>query len=114
MAEETTLGALRARIADFVAQREWEPFHNPKDLAIALSVEAAELLELFQWRSPEEVEALGEELRQAAADELADVFIYGLSLANALSLDVTAAVERKMDRNEERFPVDRFRGRAYG
>lgn len=114
MGDEATLGELRSRIAEFVAAREWEAFHNPKDLALALSVEAAELLELFQWQSREEVETRRQELRGPIADELADVFIYGLSMANALSLDLTEAILRKLKKNEGRFPEARFRGRAYG
>ncbi|MFQ5907572.1 MAG: nucleotide pyrophosphohydrolase [Thermoplasmata archaeon] len=114
MGDEATLGELRGRIAMFVAAREWEGFHNPKDLALALSVEAAELLEIFRWRSRQEVDDLLPELKAQIADELADVFIFGLSLANAVSVDLPAAILRKMDANEERFPVEKYRGRAYG
>ncbi len=114
MGDGATLGELRRRVADFVAKRNWEGYHNPKDLAIALAVEASELLELFQWRSVEQVEALLPEMKDSISEELADIFIYGLSLANALSIDLSEAILRKMERNEERFPVDRFKGRAYG
>lgn len=114
MAPDTTLEELGQRVARFVARREWEPYHNPKDLALALAVEAAELLELFQWRTPTEIEALLPELREAIAGELADVFIYGLSMGNVLDLNLAEAIRRKLEHNEDRFPVDRFRGRAYG
>ncbi|MDX1534214.1 MAG: nucleotide pyrophosphohydrolase [Thermoplasmata archaeon] len=113
MGDEATLGELRDRVAAFVAARDWEKFHHPKDLALALTVEASELLELFRWRSREEVDAMVSELRQPIAEELADVFIFGLSLANALALDLTGAIQRKMAANEERFPVETYRGRAY-
>ncbi len=114
MGNEATLGELRGRVAAFVAAREWEGYHNPKDLALALSVEAAELLELFRWRGRQEVDDLLPELEGRIADELADVFIFGLSLANAVSVDLSEAILRKMEANEERFPVEKYRGRAYG
>lgn len=114
MGDEATLGELRSRIADFVAERAWEPFHNPKDLALALSVEASELLELFRWRDKEEVAARLPELRDRIAEELADVFIFGLSMANAASIDLSSAILEKMEENEDRFPVEKYRGRAYG
>lgn len=114
MGDEETLGELRKRVADFVSRRDWEVFHNPKDLAIAMAVEASELLELFQWRSPEEVEELLPELRGRMEEELADIFIYGLSMANTLDMDLSAAILRKLEANERRFPVERFKGRAYG
>jgi NTP pyrophosphatase (non-canonical NTP hydrolase) len=114
MEDEVTLGELRSQVAGFVSRREWEAFHNPKDLAIAMTVEASELLELFQWRNLEEVESLLPEIKDRIAEELADIFIYGLSMANALSIDLARAIRSKLEKNEERFPVDRFRGRAYG
>ncbi|MFQ5986857.1 MAG: nucleotide pyrophosphohydrolase [Thermoplasmata archaeon] len=114
MGNEATLGELRGLIAAFVAAREWEGFHNPKDLALALSVEASELLELFRWRGRKEVEEHLPELMDRIAEELADVFIFGLSLANAVSLDLSAAIIQKMEENEVRFPVEKYRGRAYG
>ncbi len=112
MGDEATLGELRSRVADFVSRREWEVFHNPKDLAIALSVEASELLELFRWRDVEEIESTLPKLKVSIADELADVLIYSLSMANTLSIDLTEAILAKMERNEERFPVEKYRGRA--
>lgn len=113
MGEGATFEQLGQRVADFVAEREWESFHTPKDLALALSVEAAELLELFLWRSKEEVHAKLPELRPQIAEELADVFIYGLSMANALTIDLPQAILKKLEQNAERFPIDRYRGRAY-
>lgn len=113
MGDKGSLSSLSHRVADFVTQREWEVFHNPKDLAIALLVEASELLELFQWRSREEVAVVLPEIRREIAEELADVFIYGLSMANSLSIDLEKAILQKLEENESRFPVERFRGRAY-
>ncbi len=113
MGDQESLSTLSHRVADFVAQREWEVFHNPKDLAIALSVEASELLELFQWRNREEVATVLPEIRRKIANELADIFIYGLSMATSLSIDMEEAILEKLALNEKRFPVERFRGRAY-
>lgn len=105
---DAELGGLQARMAEFVAARGWEPWHVPKNLAMALGVEAAELAELFQWRSPEEstVSGLGPELRLRAGEELADVFAYVLSMANALDLDLANTFADKMARNAERYPPD--------
>ncbi len=113
MGEEATLGELRGRVAAFVAAREWERFHHPKDLALALSVEASELLELFRWRHREEIDRQLPELKERIAEELADVFIFGLSMANAVSIDLSQAILDKMEENEKRFPIEKFRGRAY-
>ncbi len=113
MGDAATLQELGDLVADFVARREWEPFHNPKDLALALSVEASELVEIFRWKGRQEVAAALPELRDAIADELADVIIYALSMANASSVDLTQAVQSKLERNEARFPVEEFRGRAW-
>jgi dCTP diphosphatase len=107
-----SLGDLRERVAAFVRARDWERFHVPKDLAIAISVEAAELLEIFQWREPGPPAGWSPDLRAAAADELADVLIYGLSLANALQLDLSDAILAKLAKDEIKYPADRFRGRA--
>jgi len=90
----------------FVKDRDWGRYHNPKDLAIALSVEASELLERFLWRSPP-ASGLALEDPEGVADELADVLIYGLHLANATGLDVSDIVSRKITKNEAKHPVGR-------
>ncbi|OGS61833.1 MAG: hypothetical protein A3K59_07035 [Euryarchaeota archaeon RBG_19FT_COMBO_69_17] len=100
-----TLADLRQRIQAFVDARGWDQYHNLKDLALALSIEASELLELFLWRPPPEPASLSPEDRERIAEELADVVIYALHLANALEADVSDAVLRKMERNEGRFPA---------
>ncbi len=107
-----TVAQLRERVRRFVAAREWERFHNPKDVAMALSIEASELMERFLWRPAADARGLDPAEREAVADELADVVIYALSLANAMELDLSDAVLRKMDRNEARYPPDRFKGVA--
>lgn len=106
-----TVGELRERIARFVKARDWERFHNPKDVAIALSIEASELLERFLWREPAPPSRITADERVAITDELADVLIYGLSLGNALGIDVSDAILAKVATNEARYPEDRVRGR---
>ncbi|TLZ64972.1 MAG: nucleotide pyrophosphohydrolase [Methanobacteriota archaeon] len=106
----TTVAALRSRVDTFVRARDWEKFHRLSNLAKAISVEAAELLELFQWRG--ESDPLDVRLRTRAEEELADVVIYCLSAANSLDLDLSDAVLRKLKRNEAKYPVREWRGRA--
>ena len=114
--DDTTLADLRQHVAEFVAARDWEQFHTPGNLGSAIAIEVAELMEHFQWRTDEQVAvAMQDEAKRAAvADELADVLIYALSLANALDVDVSAAVLGKLERNEERFPAAEWRGNARG
>lgn len=92
----------------FAAERDWERFHTPKNLAAALSVEAAEVLEHFQWLG--EGEALGAEKTEAVALELADVFLYLVRLSDRLGVDLLAAAERKMAINARNYPADFTRG----
>ena len=112
--QNTTIADLRQRVAEFVAARDWEQFHVPKNLSVAVAVEAAELMEHFQWLTHEQAATamLDEEKRTAVADELADVLIYALSLANALDVDVSTAVLDKLEQNEQRFPIKAWHGRA--
>ncbi|GAA1902237.1 nucleotide pyrophosphohydrolase [Streptantibioticus ferralitis] len=104
MSEE--LQGLRRRLADFAAARHWEPYHTPKNLAAALSVESAELLEIFQWLTPEESSRVMADADTAhrVEDEVADVLAYLLQFCEALGIDPLAALSAKIDRNEERFP----------
>ncbi len=97
---------------EFVAERQWEKFHTPRNLAVSVAVEAGELLELFQWLSEDAVNArLGDgAFRQAVADEMSDVLMYIISLANRLDIDLSAAAEAKMIRNRMKYPVEKFRG----
>jgi len=111
--DRTTVGALRQAVASFVDEREWQPFHTPKNLSMSIAIEAAELMERFQWLTPEEALAAvaRPDERAAVADELADVLVYCLSLSNALDLDISAAVTAKLRTNEHRYPAGEFRGR---
>ncbi len=106
----TTVAELRERVRAFVHARDWESFHTPKDLAIAVSVEAAELVEPFLWRDASA--RLSAADRASVGEELADVIIYGLSLANALDFDLSEAVLAKLRKDEAKYPARRFRGRA--
>jgi len=105
--KETTVGDLREAVQEFVSARDWEIFHNPKNLAMSIAIEAAEIMEHFQWITIEEGRALMEddEVRVEVADELADVMIYCLSFANATGIDVSEAILKKLARNEGRFPI---------
>jgi NTP pyrophosphatase (non-canonical NTP hydrolase) len=98
----------------FRDQRDWRQFHNPKDLAISISLEAAELLEHFQWKTPQEVESLvvSEESRRRLGAEMADVLILLISMADVLGLDLVAAAREKLCENAVKYPVARARGNA--
>ena len=109
---QTTVGALRQAVAAFVDARDWHPFHGAKNLSMSIAIEAAELMERFQWLTTEEAQTAVEDSdeRAAVADELADIIIYCLSLSNALDLDVSSAVLGKLQTNEHRYPADEYRG----
>ena len=113
--QQTTVAELREIIRQFVDERDWSQFHTPKNLAMALAIEAAELMEHFQWLTPEESRAIADqpEKRTAVGEELADVIGYALAIANELGLDVSLAIRNKMVKNIQKYPVDQFRGR-YG
>jgi len=106
------LNSLAERIAQFAAARDWDQFHSPKNLASALAVEAAELLEIFQWLTDDQSRSLPPEKMAAAEAELADVFIYLVRMADKLGVDLVAAAERKLDANELKYPVAKARGNA--
>jgi dCTP diphosphatase len=111
--DRITVAALRQAVAAFVDARDWRPFHTPKNLSMSIAIEAAELMERFQWLTAEEARTAvsDPQERAAVADELADIVIYCLSLSNALALDVSSAVLGKLERNEHRYPAAEFRGR---
>jgi dCTP diphosphatase len=111
--DQTTIADLRTWVKAFVAERDWAQFHSPKNLSMAIAVEAAELMEHFQWLTIEESESLVEEetTRGQVVDELADVLIYCLSLANVLGVDLSEAIVRKLAHNARKYPADEYRGR---
>jgi dCTP diphosphatase len=109
---QTTLADLRQWVSRFVEQRDWRQFHSPKNLSMALAIEAAELMEHFQWLTPEQSRSVAAEPDRLApvAEELADVFCYALAMANQLDIDVSAAIRDKMKKNERKYPVEEYRG----
>ena len=108
----TTLSDLRRCVEEFVAARDWHQFHSPKNLSMALAIEAAELMEHFQWLTIEQSRLVAKEPESLApvAEELADVFCYALSMANQLGIDISTTIENKMKKNEQKYPADQFRG----
>lgn len=108
------LKALQTELAAFAADRDWEKFHTPKNLAMALSGEAGELLECFQWLTPEqsELRALPSETLQEIEEEMADVLLYLLRLADRLNVDLEAVAKSKLQQNAVKYPVDKSKGNA--
>lgn len=106
------LHALKLALRDFARERDWEQFHSPKNLATALSVESAELLEHFQWLTDEQSRTLDSRKQAAIGEELADVLLYLLQLADKLGIDPLDAARRKLEVNALKYPADRARGRA--
>jgi dCTP diphosphatase len=113
-AEDTDpLEGLRTRLQSFARARDWEQFHTPKNLAMALAGEVGELIEIFQWLTADESERVMDGPRaEDVEDELADVFIYLLRMADVLGVDLAEATRAKLERNEDRYPVPHVRGRA--
>lgn len=110
--ETTTLMDLRRRMARFVADRDWQKYHLPKNLSMSLAIEAAELMEHFQWLTHEEVQRLAKDpdQRREIAHEMADVLSFLLSLANAMEIDLAESFQAKMAANEQKYPADEVRG----
>ena len=108
----TELEGLREQLRNFAAARDWDQFHSPKNLAMALLVEAGELLETFQWLTEEQSRSLAPDTQSAVSDEIADVLLYLIRLADQLGIDPVAAAQRKMVANEEKYPVEKARGNS--
>lgn len=111
--QETTIAELRRMMADFISERQWQKYHKPKNIAAGVTVEAGELLELFQWLTPEEAEDRCRNdpaFRKAVGEEMADVFMYVVSLALAIDLDLASTIEAKMAKNRAKYPADKFQG----
>ena len=107
-----SLEQLRARLAGFARERDWEQFHSPKNLAMALIGEAAEVVEHFQWLTQEQSSRLPPDKREEVALELADILIYLVRMADQLDIDLLASARRKIQVNENRYPAARVRGDA--
>ncbi|OGS12948.1 MAG: nucleotide pyrophosphohydrolase [Elusimicrobia bacterium RIFOXYA12_FULL_57_11] len=102
---------LTRRVMKFRDERDWKQFHNPKDVAISLTLEAAELLEHFQWKTPKEISAHIKAGREEISDELADVFYWVLVLGKDLGIDISAALKKKLLKNAVKYPVSKSKGR---
>ncbi|NOZ38746.1 MAG: nucleotide pyrophosphohydrolase [Planctomycetes bacterium] len=111
--QTTTVEQLRKLVGDFVNERDWQQFHSPKNISMALAVEASELMEHFQWITIDASRALADDPEKLAAvgEELADVMSYSLAMANALGIDLAATIEAKMVKNALKYPAEEFRGR---
>jgi len=110
--EADVLRELRDALRRFAAERDWDQFHSPKNLAIALSVEAGELLERFQWLTEQESQCLSPMDRARVEQELADVLLYLIRLADKLDVDLAVAAREKMKINAEKYPVEKARGKS--
>jgi len=105
-----SISELTERIRTFVAAREWQQFHNPKDMAVAIAAEAGELLQHFVWQQPDQVEKRADERRDEIASEIADVGILLFEMADLLGMNLGEVMEAKIERNEQRYPADKARG----
>lgn len=112
MDEDTTVAELKEAVKKFRDERDWERYHTPKDLAVSISIEAAELLELFQWKDRQEIQGMLEDPKYKARikGELADVMNYCLALSNTLDMDMSEALLEKVRDNSEKYPVEKTKG----
>ncbi len=106
------LDELIRKIRNFVEERDWDQFHSPKNLAMALAVEASELVEIFQWMTEEESQQLDPKRKQYAEEEIADVMTYLIRISDRLGIDLLAAVERKLAINQKKYPANLVRGNS--
>ncbi|MBI4360743.1 nucleotide pyrophosphohydrolase [Candidatus Micrarchaeota archaeon] len=114
MDDSTTVKTLKQSVVSFRDARDWKKFHTPKDLAASISIEANELLELFQWKTPQEAQALLDDSTkmQEIRDEIADIVIYCLSASDSMEFDLSEAVAAKLQKNEEKYPVEKAKGNS--
>ena len=106
------LEKIKLRLRQFAEERDWEQFHSPKNLSMALSAEVAEIVEHFQWLTEEQSKSLPEEKLEEVETELADTLIYLVRLADKLDIDLLAAAKSKIEVNEQKYPVDKAKGSA--
>jgi NTP pyrophosphatase (non-canonical NTP hydrolase) len=110
--DNTTLSQLKEKVAKFRDNRNWKQFHNPKDLSIAISIEANELLELFLWIKEEKLEEVVNAKNDMICDEIADILIYCFSLCDILNIDISNIATSKLNKNEKKYPIDKRKGNA--
>ena len=112
MDDVSTVQDLKTVVEDFVEERDWAQFHSPKNLSMALAIEASELMDLFKWKTVEEAqEEMKGKLLEDATDELADIMIYAIAFANRNGIDIAKAVTSKTEKNKAKYPADKFKGR---
>ncbi len=111
--DDTTVADLRKRVADFVRARDWNQFHDPKNLSASIAIEAAELMEHFQWVHSDRLGEIREDpaAMAAVAEELADILAFALSFANAMGIDISSTLVAKLEKNEQKYPADKYYGR---
>jgi dCTP diphosphatase len=107
---DDSLAELQVKIRKFVDERDWDQFHNPKDLSISLALEAAEVMEHFQWKNAEEMAKHSVDKKDDVGEELADVFYWVLLLANKLDINLVEAFDKKMAKNEAKYSVEKAKG----
>ena len=109
----TTVADLIKLVEDFVAERQWEPFHDPKNLSASIAIEAAELMEHFQWLRTDQLGSVKDDVEKMGRirEELADIMAYVLSFASTMGIDVSSALADKMKKNAVKYPPARYRGR---
>ncbi|HLU04248.1 MAG TPA: nucleotide pyrophosphohydrolase [Advenella sp.] len=107
-----TLTSIQAQLEAFAKARDWDQYHSPKNIAMALSVEAAELVEIFQWKTEAESAALNEQDQLAARHEIADVLLYLLTISRVLEIDILQAAQEKLQLNAQKYPVQKSKGNA--
>ena len=103
---------IEQKLVNFAQARDWQQFHSPKNLSMALAVEASELMEHFQWLTEEQSDQLSSEKHQQVKEELADVFLYSVLMANRLGIDLEQAAHEKIQVNEQKYPAERVKGSA--
>ena len=108
----TNLEELKAKVREFVEARDWTKYHNPKDIAISIGIEASELVEIFQWVKESEIDSVlsNPEKLDNLREELADIFVYCLSMANSLNIDISDAIVEKIQKNMKKYPIDKVKG----
>ncbi|MEI8346606.1 MAG: nucleotide pyrophosphohydrolase [Pseudomonadota bacterium] len=106
------LTELKEKLRQFAQEREWEIYHNPKNLSMALTVESAELMEIFQWLTAEETQELSVENKHKVSEELADILLYTIRLADRLNISLSQAAQEKLIKNAKKYPVEKARGNA--
>jgi dCTP diphosphatase len=114
MTNKPDLERLAKRIADFCEQRDWNQYHNPKNISMSVAIEAAELMEIFQWLTPDESSetALSNEDRGRVEEEVADIVIYCIRMSQVFHFNLLEAISNKIDKNEIKYPIDIIKGKS--